>query len=211
MPLTLYPVTVATVFAVGGLASQAVAQVGPNIDDLAKELANPGAANATMSFKLEFRGFDGDLPGADKQDSTTLTFQPVLPFILPNGNNLIFRPAFSYGWGAPRRDPSSGSFTGLDDWNDTPTTCSIHGEQGTGRWVPGSSGAFPSGPRPRRTTGCWARVSWLSRPSTGVWRAFFPSTTRRSVATARTRRSRRFSISSSMVSATAGRSARGLP
>ena len=73
------------------LALPASAQVGPNIDELAKELANPGAANATLNFKFEYRTFDGELPGADDQDSFTATFQPVFPFVLSNGNNLIFR------------------------------------------------------------------------------------------------------------------------
>lgn len=96
----------------------ALAQVGPNIDELARELANPGAANATMNFKLEYRGFDGDLPGASDQNSTTLTFQPVLPFVLPNGNNLIFRPAFGYVWDAPR--PGLLGFEKNNAWNDIP-------------------------------------------------------------------------------------------
>ncbi len=96
----------------------AFAQAGPNIDDLARELANPGAANATMNFKLEYRGFDGDLPGADDQNSTTLTFQPVLPFKLNNGNNLIFRPAFGYVWDAPRPGPMG--FDTNNAWNDIP-------------------------------------------------------------------------------------------
>ena len=100
------------------LASSVVAQVGPNIDDLAKELANPGAANATLNFKLEYRSFDGDLPGASDQNSTTLTFQPVLPFILPNGNNLIFRPAFSYVWDRPQ--PGVGRFPTLSSFGDVP-------------------------------------------------------------------------------------------
>lgn len=92
--------------------------VGPNIDDLAKELANPGAANATLNFKLEYRSFDGNLPGASDQNSTTLTFQPVLPFVLANGNNLIFRPAFSYVWDRPR--PEGGAFASLNSWGDVP-------------------------------------------------------------------------------------------
>ena len=50
------------------IAFPALAQVGPNIDELAKELANPGAANATLNFKLEYRTFDGDLPDADDQE-----------------------------------------------------------------------------------------------------------------------------------------------
>ena len=142
---TLNRVTVATAFATGILASQAAAQVGPNIDELARELANPGAANATMNFKLEFRGFDGDLPGADRQDSTILTFQPVLPFILPNRNNLIFRPAFGYGWGAPRRDPSTGSFTGLDDWNDIPYDLLYSWQAGDWTLGAGVVGSIPVG------------------------------------------------------------------
>lgn len=42
----------------------AQAQVGPNIDESARELSNPGAANATMNFKFEYRTFRGDLSGA---------------------------------------------------------------------------------------------------------------------------------------------------
>ncbi|MEP2783495.1 MAG: hypothetical protein ABJO67_16695 [Pseudoruegeria sp.] len=98
----------------------AKAQVGPNIDELAKELANPGAANATMNFKLEYRSFAGDLPGADNQNSTTFTFQPVLPFVLSNGNNLIFRPAFSYAWNQPRPNATGTGFSQLNAVGDIP-------------------------------------------------------------------------------------------
>lgn len=123
----------------------AKAQVAANIDDLAKELANPGAANATMNVKLEFRTFDGSLPGADNQDSTTLTFQPVLPFVLPNGNNLIFRPAFSYGWGVPAFNGATNSFAGVDDWNDIPYDLLY--SWGSGDWTFGAGlvGSIPVG------------------------------------------------------------------
>ncbi|MEM0947347.1 MAG: hypothetical protein AAGK37_08075 [Pseudomonadota bacterium] len=78
-------------------ASPLAAQVtGSNVEELAKELANPGAANVTLNFKLEYRGFDSDLHGALDQGSTTLIFQPVFPFKLRKGNNLIFRPALVY-------------------------------------------------------------------------------------------------------------------
>ncbi len=126
-------------------APKSNAQVGPNIDDLARELANPGAANATMNFKLEFRSYDGDLPGASEQDSTTLTFQPVLPFVLNNGNNLIFRPAFSYGWGSPRQDPSIGSFNGLNSWNDIPYDLLYSWQAGTWTVGAGIVGSVPVG------------------------------------------------------------------
>ncbi|MEP2530358.1 hypothetical protein [Shimia sp.] len=102
------------------LVSPASAQVGPNIDELAKELANPGAANATLNFKFEYRTFTGTLPGAKDQDSFTATFQPVLPFVLNNGNNLIFRPAFPYLSGQPSYDSSSGSFQTNSRFGDIP-------------------------------------------------------------------------------------------
>jgi len=42
---------------------------------------------------LQYRTFNGDLPNADDQDSTTLLFQPSLPFPLSNGDLIFFRPA----------------------------------------------------------------------------------------------------------------------
>lgn len=56
-----------------------LAQVGPNIDELAKDLSNSGAANAPLNFKLEYRTIDGALPDANDQDSVTATFQPNPP------------------------------------------------------------------------------------------------------------------------------------
>lgn len=127
------------------LAAPVHAQVGPNIDELARELANPGAANATMNFKFEYRSFDGTLSGADAQNSTTLTFQPVLPFVLPNGNNLIFRPAFGYGWRAPRPDAATGAFAGLDDWNDIPYDLLYSWQAGDWTLGAGVVGTIPVG------------------------------------------------------------------
>lgn len=121
----------------------ASAQVGPNIEELAKELSNPGAANATLNFKLEFRSFDGTAPGADDQSSTTLTFQPVLPFVLNNGNNLIFRPAFSYVWGQPA--PRTGGFSSRDAFGDIPYD--VLYSWSSGGWTLGAGvvGAIPTG------------------------------------------------------------------
>ncbi len=98
----------------------ATAQEGQDIDALARDLANPGAANATLNFKLEYRSFGGDLPGATDQNSTTLTFQPVFPFILQNDNNLIFRPSVSFVWDRPAFDASTGRFDTVNAWGDIP-------------------------------------------------------------------------------------------
>lgn len=62
-------------------------------EEIAKELANPNTPLATLNFKLQFRGFEGNLPGANSQNGTTLLFQPSLPFPLDNGDLLLWRPA----------------------------------------------------------------------------------------------------------------------
>ncbi|WP_317707697.1 hypothetical protein [Tropicimonas sp. TH_r6] len=120
------------------------AQVGPNIDELAKELANPGAANATLNFKLEYRTFDGDLPGADDQDSLTLTFQPVLPFKLPNGNNLIFRPAFPYVWDQPGFNAEELAFENVDSFGDIPYDLLYSWQSGAWTLGAGIVGSIPT-------------------------------------------------------------------
>ncbi len=66
-------------------------------DDVARELANPNNALASLTFKNQFRWYAGDLPGAGDQDNYTLVFEPVFPFTLsPTGSggkaNLFVRP-----------------------------------------------------------------------------------------------------------------------
>lgn len=65
----------------------------PTADEIAAELANPNTPLASLNFKFQFRTFQGDLPNADDQESTTLLFQPSLPFSLANGDLIFFRPA----------------------------------------------------------------------------------------------------------------------
>ncbi|MEO9576335.1 MAG: hypothetical protein ABJ263_05950 [Tateyamaria sp.] len=154
------------------LATPAFAQVGPNIDDLAKELSNPGAANATLNFKLEYRTFDGDLPGADDQDSLTATFQPVFPFILENGNNLIIRPAFSYVLDQPIASPTG--FSDLSQFGDIPYDLLYSWNNNGWTFGAGLVGLIPTG------SGI-SSDNWLLGPSAlavktqdwGVW-GFFP-------------------------------------
>ena len=63
-------------------------------DEVAKELANPANARASMSSNLEYISFDGDLDGAGDQSTTMYLFQPSLPFpVGDSGRNLLFRPA----------------------------------------------------------------------------------------------------------------------
>ena len=65
----------------------------PSADEMAAELSNPNTAVASLTFKNQFRWFEGDLPDADNQSNYTLLFQPALPFVLGNGDKIIWRPA----------------------------------------------------------------------------------------------------------------------
>jgi hypothetical protein len=126
--------------------SQAYTQVqGSNLDDLAKELSNPGAANATLNNKLEYRTFGGDLPGANRQDNFTYTFQPVFPFVLPNNDNLIFRPAFSHVWDQPVFDPGADAFGNEHGFGDIPFDILYATQRGSWTLGAGAVGAIPTG------------------------------------------------------------------
>ena len=95
----------------GGAATASAAE-------LAAELSNPNTAVATLTFKNQFRWFEGDLPDADEQSSYSLLFQPALPFVFDSGNKLIWRPAVPVLVDQPVFDTDTGGFggeTGLGD------------------------------------------------------------------------------------------------
>ena len=82
----------------------------PTADEIAAELANPNTPLATLNLKLQYRTFKGDLPNADDQDSTTLLFQPSLPFPLANGDLIFFRPAIPLLIDQPVFEPANLGF-----------------------------------------------------------------------------------------------------
>lgn len=87
-------------------------------DEVAKELANPNTALASLNFKNQFRWFDGDLPNADGQFGFTTLFQPVFPFPLENGDQILFRPALPLLIDQPVCNPARADFdseSGLGD------------------------------------------------------------------------------------------------
>lgn len=86
-------ITTALAFLLAGLLLPFNQIMAQSADEAAKELANPNTALASLTFKLQHRIFEGDLPNADDQNGTTLLFQPALPFPLDNGDKIIFRPA----------------------------------------------------------------------------------------------------------------------
>lgn len=83
----------------------------PSMDEIAKELSNPNTSVASMTFKTQFRTFEGDLPDAEEQSSTTLLFQPALPFKRADGSKIIWRPAVPFLVDQPL-------FQGGSDWDE---------------------------------------------------------------------------------------------
>lgn len=84
-------------------------------DDVAKELSNPAGSLASLNFNLEYTDYKGDLPNADDQNRTALTFQPTLPFPLcDNGRKIIFRPLFTMPFDQPIFNTTKGDFDSAD-------------------------------------------------------------------------------------------------
>ena len=82
-----------------------------SLEEISKELSNPNTSLASLNLKLQFRGFEGDLDKADDQSSTSLVFQPSLPFKREDGSKIIFRPAMPFFVDQP-------VFEGGSDWGD---------------------------------------------------------------------------------------------
>jgi len=90
----------------------------PSAEEIAAKLANPNSPMATLTFRLQYRQFDGDLPGASSQDGTTFAFQPSFPFTLENGDVFFFRPNIPIQLSSPIPTGVPGEFddeSGLGD------------------------------------------------------------------------------------------------
>jgi hypothetical protein len=82
----------------------------PSADEIAASLANPNSPLASLLVKIQYRQFEGDLPGADDETGTSLIFQPILPFPLDGGAKILFRPAIPFQFDQPVFDAASGEF-----------------------------------------------------------------------------------------------------
>ena len=78
--------------------------------EVAKELANPNTALASLTFKNIYTEYTGDLPGADSESSFATLFQPSLPFPLDNGDKVIWRPAVLISADQPIFNSSTADF-----------------------------------------------------------------------------------------------------
>jgi hypothetical protein len=82
----------------------------PSADEIAASLANPNTPLASLNLKIQYRQFQGDLPGADDESGIGLIFQPGLPFPLDSGAKILFRPAIPLQIDQPVFDAASGEF-----------------------------------------------------------------------------------------------------
>jgi hypothetical protein len=82
----------------------------PSADEIAASLANPNTPLASLNLKIQYRQFEGDLPGADDESGIGLVFQPGLPFPLDSGAKILFRPAIPLQIDQPVFDTASGEF-----------------------------------------------------------------------------------------------------
>jgi len=90
----------------------------PSANEMAAKLANPNSPLATLTFKFQYRQFEGDLANANKQDGSGMIFQPSLPFPLENGDTIFFRPAIPAQFSQPVFDATAQDFeseSGLGD------------------------------------------------------------------------------------------------
>ncbi len=103
--------------AAGAPAGDAGSASQPSAEEIAQKLANPNTPMASMTFRLQYRTFDGNLPEASSQSGTTLAWQPGFPFSLANGDVVFFRPNVPIQLSTPVPDPNGGfkSESGLGD------------------------------------------------------------------------------------------------
>lgn len=120
-------------------------------DAAAKELANPASAMASLNINFQYTDFAGDLPNSDDQSSTSILFQPALPFpVGDKGRNIIFRPAVPLQFDQPIYNAGKADFDDLDfnmgdmgfDLVYAGTT--MKNKQNGFLWGVGAAGTFPT-------------------------------------------------------------------
>lgn len=117
----------------------------PSADEIAKSLANPNTPLATMTLKLQYRTFDGDLPGAGSESGTMALFQPAFPFSLDGGRMVFFRPAVPIMFDQPAFDPQNGDFKSVNGLGDIGFDLAYGGATKSGlTWATGVISTLPT-------------------------------------------------------------------
>lgn len=117
----------------------------------AKELANPASSMASLDLNFQYYEYTGDLPNSDDQNSTSILFQPILPFpIGDKGRNIILRPAIPLFFDQPIFNEKKADFDDLDsNMGDIGFDCVFAGTEMKDKhngylWGIGAAGTFPT-------------------------------------------------------------------
>ncbi len=116
-----------------------------SLAEINNKLNNPDSDLASLNFKLTWNKYTGDLPGSNSQDSLTLNFQPVFPFPLEDGGNLLIRPTIPLLW-QPSFNAGKGGFDenfGLGDSQLVAFYSRTEKKQGY-MWGLGAAAQFPT-------------------------------------------------------------------
>jgi len=130
-------------------------------DEIARELANPNNSLANLTLKLQYRTFDGNLPGASDQDSMTALFQPVFPFSLgetSSGGKATFfaRPAIPYFFNQPTFNSGTGRFEDVAGMGDIVADFAYGVTEKNGLlWALGGVTSLPTATDSRLGNGQW--------------------------------------------------------
>jgi len=115
----------ATVLALHALPVKAQGDdgAGTSVDEAAKELLNPNNSLASLTFRNQYRWYDGELPEADQQHNYTMLFQPVFPLTLGETEagaikKLFIRPAIPIQSSIPTFDAADLRFDGESGLGD---------------------------------------------------------------------------------------------
>ena len=131
-------------------------------DEIARDLANPNSPLASLNGQLQHRTFDGNLPGANNQDSMTFVFQPVFPFSLGKTSSgadqtLFVRPAISYFFNQPSFNASTGNFDDVNGMGDIVTDVAYGQTYKNGfLWAIGGVTTLPTATDSRLGSGKWS-------------------------------------------------------
>jgi hypothetical protein len=83
-------------------------------EELAKELSNPNTVLGTLNFNFDYMHYQGELPGAESQNSFAMSFQPSLPIPLSKSTNLFVRPNIPVYFTQPVPGPAGFESKGVD-------------------------------------------------------------------------------------------------
>lgn len=72
-----------------------------SFDEISLDLLNPATSLGHVTNDLEYRSFQGDLPGASDQSQWDLVITPSIPFPLKNGKNLVLSARIPVSFGEP--------------------------------------------------------------------------------------------------------------